>query len=169
MVSLFRASRFCAAFTVAAVMLTSAPSRSFAESGSVRIRVTNVGFIVGVGGGSGTLTFRGHRYPIRIQRRQPWLHRSGGSGPGWYSLPSANCGGYRGNLFRGLCWDCGSGRRKGSNASELKRRSADVARTAGRFCSQPQCKRDDHILAVDPLEICASQINHESGMSAKCQ
>src|SRR5262245_66017183 len=66
MVSFFRAGRFFAVFTVAAVMLTSAPSRSLAESGSVRIRVTNVGFIVGVGGGSGTLTFRGHRYPLRI-------------------------------------------------------------------------------------------------------
>ena len=66
MVSLIRASKVFAVFTMAAVMLTSAPSRSFAESGSVRIRVTNVGFIVGVGGGSGTLTFRGHRYPLRI-------------------------------------------------------------------------------------------------------
>ena len=66
MVSFFRAGRFFAVFSMAAVMLASAPSRSFAESGSVRIRVTNVGFIVGVGGGSGTLTFRGHRYPLRI-------------------------------------------------------------------------------------------------------
>jgi hypothetical protein len=66
MVSFFRAGRFFAVFSMAAVMLASAPSRSFAESGSVRIRVTNVGFIMGVGGGSGTLTFRGHRYPLRI-------------------------------------------------------------------------------------------------------
>ena len=66
MVSLFRVSKIFAVFAAAAVMLTSVPSRSFAESGSVRIRVTNVGFIVGVGGGSGTLTFRGHRYPLRI-------------------------------------------------------------------------------------------------------
>src|SRR5215475_6725299 len=66
MADFLRAGRFFAVFTVAAVMLTSAPSRSLAESGSVRIRVTNVGFIVGVSGGSGTLTFRGHRYPLRI-------------------------------------------------------------------------------------------------------
>jgi len=51
---------------VAIILLASAPSRSFAESGSVRIRVTNVGFIVGVGGGSGTLNFRGRSYPLRI-------------------------------------------------------------------------------------------------------
>jgi len=66
MVSFVRASRFFAVLTMAAVVLMSAPSRSFAESGSVRMRVTNVGFIVGVGGGSGILTFRGHRYPLRI-------------------------------------------------------------------------------------------------------
>ena len=66
MVSFVRASRFFAVFTMAAVVLMSAPSRSFAENGSVRMRVTNVGFIVGVGGGSGILTFRGHRYPLRI-------------------------------------------------------------------------------------------------------
>jgi len=66
MVSVFRASKVFAVFAMAAVTLMSASSRSFAESGSVRIRVTNVGFIVGVGGGSGTLTFRGHSYPLRI-------------------------------------------------------------------------------------------------------
>jgi len=66
MVSFVRASRFFAVLTMAAVVLMSAPSRSFAESGTVRMRVTNVRFIVGVGGGSGILTFRGHRYPLRI-------------------------------------------------------------------------------------------------------
>ena len=66
MVSFVRVSRFFAVFTMAAVVLMCAPSLSFAENGSVRMRVTNVGFIVGVGGGSGILTFRGHRYPLRI-------------------------------------------------------------------------------------------------------
>ena len=66
MVSLFRATKLFAVVGVAIILLASAPSRSFAESGSVRIRVTNVGFIVGVGGGSGTLNFRGRSYPLRI-------------------------------------------------------------------------------------------------------
>jgi hypothetical protein len=66
MINLFHASRSFAAIMVAAVMLTSAPSRSFAETGSVRIKITKVGFIVGVGGGSGTLTFRGHQYRLSI-------------------------------------------------------------------------------------------------------
>jgi len=65
-VSLFRVTKLFAVVGVAIILLASAPSRSFAESGSVRIRVTNVGFIVGVGGGSGTLSFRGRSYPLRI-------------------------------------------------------------------------------------------------------
>jgi hypothetical protein len=32
----------------------------------VRITVTKAGFIVGVGGGTGTLTFKGKRYPLRV-------------------------------------------------------------------------------------------------------
>jgi hypothetical protein len=66
MLSLFRATKFCAAFMMAAVMLTAAPSQSYAETGSVRLKITKVGFIVGVGGGSGTLTFRGHHYRLSI-------------------------------------------------------------------------------------------------------
>jgi hypothetical protein len=48
------------------MMLTGAASRSYAETGSVRIKVTKVGFIVGVGGGSGTLTFKGKNYRLSI-------------------------------------------------------------------------------------------------------
>ena len=58
--------QFVAAIVVAAIMLTGAPSRSYAETGSVRIRITKVGFIVGVGGDSGTLTFRGQHYRLSV-------------------------------------------------------------------------------------------------------
>jgi hypothetical protein len=51
---------------VAAIFLTAAPTRSYAETGSVRLKITKVGFIVGVGGGSGTLTFRGKTYRLSI-------------------------------------------------------------------------------------------------------
>jgi hypothetical protein len=47
-------------------MLTGAPSRSYAETGSVRMKIAKVGFIVGVGGGSGTLTFKGKHYRLNI-------------------------------------------------------------------------------------------------------
>ena len=64
--SFVRAAKVCAALVVAAVMLTGVPSRSYAETGSVRLKITKVGFIVGVGGGSGTLTFQGRRYRLSI-------------------------------------------------------------------------------------------------------
>jgi hypothetical protein len=66
MLDLIRAMKFCAAILVAAVMLTGAPSQSYAENGSVRLKITKVGFIVGVGGGSGTLTFKGKHYRLSI-------------------------------------------------------------------------------------------------------
>jgi hypothetical protein len=39
---------------------------SRADNGSVRVVFTKGGFIVGVGGGEGVLTFRGHRYPFNV-------------------------------------------------------------------------------------------------------
>jgi hypothetical protein len=47
-------------------MLTSASSQSYAASGTVHLKVSKVGFIVGVGGGSGTLTFHGKTYRLSI-------------------------------------------------------------------------------------------------------
>ena len=66
MPSLTRAIKQCAVPILAAIVLASMPSLSYAETGSVRIHITKVGFIVGVGGGSGTLIFKGHRYPLSI-------------------------------------------------------------------------------------------------------
>jgi hypothetical protein len=37
-----------------------------AATGSVSLHIASAGFIFGVTGGSGTLTFRGHQYPLRI-------------------------------------------------------------------------------------------------------
>jgi hypothetical protein len=37
-----------------------------AETGAVSVVFTKGGFIVGVGGGQGVLTFRGHRYPFSV-------------------------------------------------------------------------------------------------------
>ncbi len=66
MLSLFRTTKFCAAVLVTAMILAGMPSRSYADTGSVRLKITKVGFIVGVGGGSGTLTFQGKRYRLSI-------------------------------------------------------------------------------------------------------
>jgi hypothetical protein len=66
MLSLSRAATLGSTFLLAAVMLTAAPSLSYAESGSVSMRLSKVGFIVGVGGGSGTLNFKGRQYRLSI-------------------------------------------------------------------------------------------------------
>jgi len=66
MLNLSRAATLGSALLVMAVTLTAAPSLSYAESGSVSMRISKVGFIVGVGGGSGTLNFKGKRYGLSI-------------------------------------------------------------------------------------------------------
>src|SRR5438552_12770524 len=66
MLNLSRAMTLGSAFLVAAVILTVAPSLSYAENGTVSMRISKVGFIVGVGGGSGVLTFKGKQYRLSI-------------------------------------------------------------------------------------------------------
>ena len=66
MFNLSHATKLGSALLVAAVMLTGASSLSYAENGSVRMNIKKVGFIVGVGGGSGTLTFKGKQYRLSI-------------------------------------------------------------------------------------------------------
>ena len=48
------------------VGLASLSTTSRAETGSVRVVFTKAGFIVGVGGGRGVLTFRGRHYPFSV-------------------------------------------------------------------------------------------------------
>jgi hypothetical protein len=66
MLDLHRLMKIGSALLLAAVMLTGSLSQSYAENGTVRLRITKVGFIVGVGGGSGTLTFKGKQYRLSI-------------------------------------------------------------------------------------------------------
>jgi hypothetical protein len=66
MLNLSRVTKLSSAFVVAAVMLIGAPALSYAENGSVHMKISKVGFIVGVGGGTGTLTFKGKQYRLSI-------------------------------------------------------------------------------------------------------
>jgi hypothetical protein len=59
-------TKVCAAILASVLFLVSSASQSFADTGSVRLKITKVGFIVGVGGGSGTLHFKGHNYRLSI-------------------------------------------------------------------------------------------------------
>jgi hypothetical protein len=60
--------RLFRSFGVVAIALTFAvvPSQSYAETGAISVKISKVGFIVGVGGGSGVLTFQGKQYPLSI-------------------------------------------------------------------------------------------------------
>jgi hypothetical protein len=88
MLRLVHATKFCAAILVAAAMLTAASSSSYAENGSVRLKITKVGFIVGVGGGSGTLNFQGVQYRLSV----------GGVSVGTIGVAGANLVGTASNL-----------------------------------------------------------------------
>jgi len=66
MLSIARTFKYAAAVVAAAAMLIVATLPSQADTGAVRFRVGSAGFIIGVGGGSGTLTFRGKTYPLRV-------------------------------------------------------------------------------------------------------
>jgi hypothetical protein len=64
MLGLTRTLKFTMA-VVAAVAFSSVQSHA-QETGTVRLNIVKAGFIVGVGGGNGTLHFRGRTYPLSI-------------------------------------------------------------------------------------------------------
>jgi hypothetical protein len=51
---------------LAATFAPALTSPSWAETGTVRFEIAKAGFIIGVGGGSGTLVFKGRRYPLSV-------------------------------------------------------------------------------------------------------
>jgi hypothetical protein len=65
MLGIYHPIRFCAA-VVAAIMLIGTLSEAYAATGSVRFRIVKAGFIIGVGGGSGSLNFKGRNYRLSI-------------------------------------------------------------------------------------------------------
>lgn len=66
MFGFYHPTRFCAALIVAGIMLTGTLSQSYAATGSVRFHIVKAGFIIGAGGGSGTLNFKGRNYRLSI-------------------------------------------------------------------------------------------------------
>jgi len=66
MFSFSRAMKFCAACVTVLPLLLAASTSSHAQTGTVRLHIVKVGFIVGVGGGNGVLYYHGHRYRLSI-------------------------------------------------------------------------------------------------------
>jgi hypothetical protein len=75
--------------TLLSVMLAIA-TPSQAQTGTVRLNVVKAGFIVGAGGGSGTLHYQGHNYRLSV----------GGLSLGTLGVASANLVGTASNLHR---------------------------------------------------------------------
>ena len=90
MLGFFRAVKFGAAILAGALIMVAASTESRAQTGSgtVRIQIVKAGFIVGVGGGKGTLTFNGKSYPLSI----------GGVSVGTIGVASVNLAGTARNL-----------------------------------------------------------------------
>jgi hypothetical protein len=89
MFGLNRLLRFATLLTVVALLLT-VSTQCFAQSGRVQLRIVRAGFIIGGGGGSGVLTFRGRRYPLSV----------GGVGIGSLGVAVVNLVGVARNLHR---------------------------------------------------------------------
>ena len=62
----FRAMRLGAVVAAAIAMLAAVAVPAHAQTGAVRIHVVKAGFIVGVGGGHGTLVYHGVPYRLRV-------------------------------------------------------------------------------------------------------
>ncbi len=82
-----RAIRFGLA-VAAALILVGASTQSHAQTGTVHLKLVKVGFIVGIGGGHGTLTYHGHRYRLGV----------GGVGIGTIGVAGAELAGTAYNL-----------------------------------------------------------------------
>ena len=65
MIGAIRAFRLLAAAAVVMVSMGAA-TPSHAQTGTVRLNIVKAGFIVGIGGGSGTLNYGGHTYRLSI-------------------------------------------------------------------------------------------------------
>ena len=66
MLGVIRAIKIGSTVMAAAIILLSTLSLSHAETGSIRLNIGKAGFIIGIGGGSGTLRFRGRDYPVSV-------------------------------------------------------------------------------------------------------
>lgn len=66
MLAFIRAIKFASVIAVAAATLAAGSTASRAETGTVRLHIVKAGFVVGVGGGSGTLFYRGRSYRLSL-------------------------------------------------------------------------------------------------------
>jgi hypothetical protein len=66
MLNLIRTVKFGVLVATATFALLVAPSQSHAQTGTVHAKIVKAGFIVGAGGGEGTLTYHGRKYHLKF-------------------------------------------------------------------------------------------------------
>jgi hypothetical protein len=62
----FRHAFRCGLVALAATLAPVLAEPGWAATGTVHVEIAKAGFIVGVGGGRGTLVFKGRRYPLSV-------------------------------------------------------------------------------------------------------
>ncbi len=62
----FRQALRCGVTVLAVLVSPLLMTPGWAATGTVRLEIAKAGFIVGVGGGRGTLVFQGRRYPLSV-------------------------------------------------------------------------------------------------------
>jgi len=92
MLQFFRGMKYAAAIVTLATMLLGVSTPSHAQVGIVHLKIVKVGFIVGVGGGHGTLNYHGHIYRLSV----------GGIGLGSLGIAGADLRGTALNLHNPL-------------------------------------------------------------------
>jgi hypothetical protein len=90
MLTIIRAIKLFAVVCLSVVALAAISTESRAQTGTVRLHVVKAGLIVGVGGGSGTLTYKGRSYHLSL----------GGIGVGSLGVAAVNLVGTAHNLHR---------------------------------------------------------------------
>jgi hypothetical protein len=90
MLSFNRTIKFTAIAAAAVTLLIGASTQSRAETCRIRLNIVKAGFIIGVGGGSGTLTCNGHRYRLSV----------GGIGVGSLGVAAVDLVGTAANVHR---------------------------------------------------------------------
>ena len=142
------AMKMSAAALSLAVMLVGAATPSQAQTtGTVRLHFVKVGFIVGVGGGSGVLIYHGHRYRLAVS----------GIGLGSLGIAAVDLVGTASNLSGpGHCRHVWGRRRRrlfrrrrpGGNAAERQRRGSSVTGRSSRVSGLAGSRRHDAVVAI---------------------
>jgi hypothetical protein len=82
--------KFMAAIVTVVSLMLAATTQSQAQTGTVRLNIVKAGFIVGAGGGDGTLSFHGRTYRLTV----------GGLGLGSLGISAVQLAGTASNLHR---------------------------------------------------------------------